>query len=132
MKDSQGENIYPLEIIESGTSSNGTYIKYADGTMIQTKSLTTTFKFLVWYGQIAYQEWNLGNWIVPFVDNKPIFFVSDHIRWNNNYNNQGWMTNAGNFNYSNAGVARCVRPADDGLNINFNVTITRTCFGYWK
>ena len=35
MKSDSGENLFPITAVESGSNSNGKYVKYSDGTMIE-------------------------------------------------------------------------------------------------
>lgn len=65
-------------IIETGTNNNGTYIKYADGTMICTKKITGQAKITSTWGNLydtGDNPLDLGNWAIPFID-VPIVSIS--------------------------------------------------------
>ena len=65
-------------IIESGTNNNGTYIKYADGTMICTKKVTGQANITSTWGNLydtGDNPLDLGNWAIPFID-VPIVSIS--------------------------------------------------------
>lgn len=55
-------------IIESGSNSNGNYIKYADGTMICTKSIQVTSSVTNGWGNMyeSTSAVSLGNWVEEF------------------------------------------------------------------
>ncbi len=59
------------KIVESGTNTNGTYIKYASGIMICAKKITGEVKITSSWGSL-YDTGNnpldLGDWPVPFID----------------------------------------------------------------
>lgn len=64
-------------IVESGSSSNGEYIKYADGTMICTKKVSFTgLQFtIVWGNAYETPPVDLGDYAQEFID-IPVMFVS--------------------------------------------------------
>ena len=65
-------------IIETGTNNNGTYIKYADGTMICTKKVTGQVKITATWGNLydtGDNPLDLGDWAIPFID-VPIVSIS--------------------------------------------------------
>ena len=65
-------------IIETGTNNNGTYIKYADGTMICTKKITGQAKITSTWGNLydtGDNPLDLGDWAIPFID-VPIVSIS--------------------------------------------------------
>ena len=65
-------------IIETGTNNNGTYIKYADGTMICTKKVAGQAKITETWGNLydtGDNPLDLGNWAIPFID-VPIVSIS--------------------------------------------------------
>ena len=63
------ENGYTQEyingIIDSGSNENGNYIKFNDGTMICTKSITGTLGGTAW-GNVYYSDHTIGNWAETF------------------------------------------------------------------
>ena len=65
-------------IVESGSNANGTYIKYADGTMICTKKVTGQAKITATWGNLydtGDNPLDLGDWAIPFID-VPIVSIS--------------------------------------------------------
>lgn len=67
-------NALPSEIIESGTNTNGSYVKYSDGTMICTKQVSMTAEITSSWGNLydtGNQDIDLGNYAQPFVGNVP-------------------------------------------------------------
>ena len=65
-------------IIETGTNNNGTYIKYADGTMICTKKITGQAKITSTWGNLydtGDNPLDLGDWAIPFIE-VPIVSIS--------------------------------------------------------
>ena len=124
-------NLSDKVIYDTGTGNSYEYIRFADGTMIQLKIISTSFKFLVWYGQIAYYDVGMGNWQIPFKSGKQIVVLNDYVHFLNG-NNQGWTTNSGEVGYTSAGTMRICRPADEGLNVNWSANFCRIAWGYWK
>ena len=65
-------------VVESGTNSNGNWIKYADGTMICTKKVTGQANITSNWGNLydtGDNPLDLGNWAIPFID-VPIVSIS--------------------------------------------------------
>ena len=78
---------YINSIIETYNSADGSYIKFSNGWMIQTKHITTSFQFLAWYNDIAYKDFNMGDWIVPFVNNTA-YVIGDNMAFMGGPDNQ--------------------------------------------
>ena len=53
-------------IVDSGSNENGNYIKFSDGTMICTKSITGTLGGTAW-GNVYYSDHNIGSWAETFI-----------------------------------------------------------------
>lgn len=58
-------------IVESGSNANGSYIKYADGTMICTKLVTATTRISTAFGSLyeTSSAVQFGDFAIPFVSN---------------------------------------------------------------
>ena len=64
-------------IVSSGSNNNGTWIRYADGTQICTKSITAIVSFTTAFGS-WYETPNavsFGNWATPFINNDIVITV---------------------------------------------------------
>lgn len=48
-------------VVESGSNANGSYVKYADGTMICTKTISGTGTFSMWYSPIIFLDVSIGS-----------------------------------------------------------------------
>lgn len=118
-------------IYDTGHGNDYEYIRFTDGTMIQAKLVSLSFKYLVWYGQIAYYDIGMGNWQIPFNSSKQLIVLNDYMHFVNG-NNQGWTTNSGEVTATSAGTLRTVRVADEGLNVQWNCICVRVAWGYWK
>lgn len=65
-------------VVESGTNSNGTYIKYDNGIMICTKKVTGQAKITFSWGSLydtGDNPLDLGSWAIPFIES-PIVSVN--------------------------------------------------------
>lgn len=129
--DNEIKKVEEHHVVESGSNANGYWIKFSDGTMIQGKYLNSqTFSFLSWYNAIAYKDFTMGNWEIPFVGT-PRLLSDSCVFTNNDYDNQGWVTNSPRLTSTNAGTMRLCRPSD-ASTISFTVDICRTAIGRWK
>lgn len=56
-------------VVESGSNTNGNYVKYADGTMICTKKIVTQQQINVAFGNLyeTSNTVNFGNYAMPFI-----------------------------------------------------------------
>lgn len=70
-------------IVESGSNENGNYIKYSDGTMICTKSISGSINFSTeWYG-LYYGSLDLGNYPATFIERPKLSvqFYGSNSQW---------------------------------------------------
>lgn len=58
-------------IIESGSNENGEYVKFSDGTMIQSMKVSTTINIQGVWGSLFHEYASLPNYPIPFVGNLP-------------------------------------------------------------
>ena len=75
MKSDSGENLFPITAVESGSNSNGHWIKYSDGTMIQWNNTTVNDVGLTTdYGGrgIFYIGYRAFNYPQEFIENPAI------------------------------------------------------------
>lgn len=90
-------------LIESGSNSNGNYIKYSDGTMICYKTVTGTAQITEQYYGYFYHTpdgkyFNLGDYAMPFIE-RPICsiqFRGGNCQWIGSMQNQS-ATHAGDL-----------------------------------
>lgn len=131
LQNKDGDLLLPNNILEDITYSNGRVIKLANGLMIQNKKSTVKLYVNLWATGTYYQDVDLGNWIVPFIE-QPIL-LGDHIYTENNaYVNQLVAGNGGNITMTSASIVRGIRP-DNAMNtVNADVTFSRTAIGKWK
>lgn len=114
-------------------STDGRYIKYSNGIMIQTKRVYVNISFNVWYESIAYADFNMGAWLTPFKSGNMIVLVGDSIQMSGN--NQAWPCSApDNMTTTQAGTFRCLRTNDAGGAPTYKWTayLYRTAIGFWK
>ena len=111
-------------IVESGVNDNGSWIKFADGTMICTKIVSgnTGNVLNLWYNGIYFMDIQNGNWAQEFVE----LYNTQAT----NQNLQLWCT-IGNVTTTSAGTTRIIRP-DDGGNKGQNYSISLLAIGKWK
>lgn len=116
------KNYLDGQIIESGSNSNGNYIKYANGILICTKNLTgTTGKFDLWANSTYYMDIQNGDWPLSFAKLDNIQVTNAH--------NQMWCC-CSNHSLVSAGVTRLLRPDNGGSGQNYNINIMG--IGRWK
>ena len=76
-RDNNNMNIkeYVDGVVESGSNTNGTYIKYADGTMICTKQIVTETRISRAFGNLyeTTSTTQFGNYAVPFIATPIVF-----------------------------------------------------------
>lgn len=90
-------------IVESGSNSNGTYVKFSNGTMICYKTVTGTVSITEKYYGYFYQTpdnkyFNLGDYAMPFIE-RPICsiqFRGGNCQWIGSIQNQS-ATHAGDL-----------------------------------
>lgn len=96
-------NINDSAIVESGSNSNGSYIKYSDGTMICYKTVEGTAQITEQYYEYFYHTpdgkyFNLGDYAMPFIE-RPICnitFRGGNAQWIAAIQNQS-ATHAGDL-----------------------------------
>lgn len=120
-------------IVDMFESASGMYIKYSNGLMIQTKRVYDEIAFKVWYGDISYFDTDMGNWLIPFKDNRPIVLIGDSF-YTPQGSNQLWPCQSpNNITTTHAGIFRSLRVSDVGAtSIIWKGHAVRTCIGFWK
>lgn len=119
-------------IVDTFESASGMYIKYSNGLMIQTKIIYEEISFKTWYGSIAFFDSYMGDWLVPFKNDRLLILVSDFFL--NQGNNQMWSCpSPNNISATSAGTCRSLRVNDVGAtDVVWKGHIMRTCIGFWK
>ena len=120
-------------IVDMFESASGMYIKYSNGLMIQTKRVYDEIAFKVWYGDISYFDTDMGDWLIPFKDNRLIVLIGDSF-YTPQGSNQLWPCQSpNNITTTHAGIFRSLRVSDVGAtNIIWKGYAVRTCIGFWK
>ena len=115
------------QIIDSGSNSNGSYVKYSDGTMICYKTASGTVNITeVWgsgYTSGAEATINLGTWPVAFTA-LPVVSVTP-IRDNSNY----WL---GAVRYTTKTVAGYCTLLRFNQSTGLGYTLNIVGYGKWK
>lgn len=94
-------------VVESGSNSNGSYIKYSDGTMICTKKVTGQAKITATWGNLydtGDNPFDLGNWAIPFID-VPIVsinFYGGNGQWVEGFQTSTTKENVGKISIASA------------------------------
>lgn len=107
-------------VIESGSNENGSYIKFADGTLICCKNYASTPTSLkLWGGSIYYTDIQMGVWALNFkiLKNAQV----------SNTTAQYWC-NVYDTSETSAGKVRLIRP--DNNTVGFNIHLF--AIGKWK
>lgn len=107
-------------IVESGNNANGSYTKFADGTMICTKKVSATPSSLNgWVGGMYYLDVQTGDWAIPFTELLNVQITNDTPQY--------WI--CGNYaNKTSCGSVRLVRPSNELFEYN----IQMFAIGKWK
>lgn len=107
-------------IVESGSNSNGEYVKYFDGTMICTKSLTGISGTLdMWVAPIYFKDIQCGSWAQNFTMLNCVTATTG--------SSQIWCTNY-DFTNTSAGAVRVIAPNSNPKDYTINLT----AIGKWK
>ena len=106
-------------IVESGENENGTWIKWADGTMICTKTIVGTVAQSEWVSPIYFGDVQCGNWAQTFAKLDGVSTDTD--------SSQSWFTHYFS-NTSSAGTVRLISLS----NLDKGYTIRLTAIGKWK
>ena len=111
------------QLPESGSNANGNYMKFPDGTMICTKTVTTSVTYSAWGSWFESSIIDLGDFAETFIST-PIVTLS--------LNNSSTAASVGGANptTTSAGNTRCFRP-NAGTATN-SVTIGVIAIGRWK
>lgn len=110
-------------VVESGSNENGSWTKWADGTMICTKSVEGTTNFSTAWGSLyESSSISLGNYAMPFAE-KPKVTIT-----NNKYTGY-WLENHSEQGTSNAGRVTLLRP-NSYNNATYGLDII--AIGKWK
>lgn len=97
-------------IIESGSNENGSYIKYADGTMICYKTVVGTIDISTAWGNLYTSEaLNLGLWPVSFIS-RPSIMINTQNQTGTQFM-LGGSTVASVGSASDAGSTSLIRPS---------------------
>ena len=106
--------------IESGSNENGSYIKFADGTMICCKNYASTPTSLnLWGGSIYYTDIQMGVWALNFKILKNVQV--------SNTTAQYWC-NVFDASETSAGKVRLIRPDNNTVESNIHLF----AIGRWK
>lgn len=112
-------------VVESGSNTNGTYIKYYDGTMICTKQVTQTVSTTNAWGTLfeSTAQINFGAWAAAFMAIPTVFTQ------NVNSYSAGWLEKLSDCTATNIGTAYFCRPTSIS---NASITIHLVGIGRWK
>lgn len=111
-------------IIESGSNANGNYIKYADGTMICTKSVIASTKIEnPWGNLFESSQLDLGNFPVSFIET-PVLSVNKTI------GRGSWLELVEGTTNSAIGNTYLVSAVSNTATTN--ITINIIAIGKWK
>lgn len=108
-----GDNAFPI-VVKKTTNSNGTAIKFSDGTLICTKKLTGKTSNTLWYDSLYYSDIWWGNLAAPFTEIYSINATSDSQYW---------------CSVSDQGYVRLFRLSKV---TDYNYSIYLTVIGRWK
>jgi len=107
-------NLLKIQITERGTNSNGSYIRYSDGTMRCWKIIDVEAGGTKWEN-LYYSDHNMGKWAKEF---KTLISSKATV-----FSKQFWCTQE-NQTCKNAGTVRCFRP-------NANTTSVKILIEAW-
>ena len=94
-------------VVESGSNTNGDYIKYSDGTMICTKKVTGQAKITATWGNLydtGDNPLDLGNWAIPFIDvpTTSVNFTGGNGQWVEGFSKTPTKESAGKITIASA------------------------------
>ena len=110
---------YINNIVESGSNSNGNYIKYVDGTMICYKQISGNSNLALWGGSIYYSDTEAGTFPQSFISTPAVLVT--------NQTNQFWCS-VDNPSTSGYSSIRILKP--DNANKPYQIGIL--AIGKWK
>lgn len=111
-------------IIDSGSNANGNYIKFADGTLICTKTATETFSSLSAWGALYDGTFALGDWAETFITT-PIVEVTP-------INSSGFVEAVRDASTTSAGRLTIARPTQVSSTNPWAPTVSILAIGRWK
>jgi hypothetical protein len=111
-------------IAQSGSNANGRYIKYADGTMICTKTVTHTGAILTAWGNLYESSpVNLGSFAQEFAEIPNISVTPQN-------GDGAWMEGVRQVTTTSAGITNFLRPNSDADSKTRNVSVIAV--GRWQ
>lgn len=111
------------QLPESGSNANGNYMKFPDGTLICTKTVTVSVSYSAWGSCYESNSIDLG--ALPME-----FYSTPVVTLNlNNSSSSGWIVGC-NPTTTALGNTRCIRP-NVGASSQ-NITIGVIAIGRWK
>lgn len=118
------DDIKTFGIIESGSNSNGNYIKFSDGTMICTKRLGVDVAVNTAWGNLYDSATlSLGDYAKPFIDYPTITATVLSAAG-------GWIERIVNYSFTSFGDTNIIRPLSETRTISFSINLT--AIGKWK
>lgn len=117
-----GINTTLSTIVESGSNTNGEYIKFSDGTMICTKRLNSQTTLNVWEAPIIYADISCGDFSQTFTTIQSVQATSE--------NNQITVHSISNFTTTSAGSIRITGCASVSGERTYTLHIF--AIGRWK
>lgn len=112
------------DAIESGSNANGYYVKYNDGTMICTKSVSETFTSVSQWGALYDTNFDAGNWAETFIST-PIVNASI-------VSSSGFVEAIRNTSTTAVGSITIARPTNISSANPWTVTLNVIGIGRWK
>ena len=123
--DNKAKLLSECVIVDSGTNSNGSWVKYADGTMICHKRqiFSNTPIKNSWGNVVESAKLSLGDFPQPFVGSYPNFFI---MPWQ-----PFFVERAYSASLTSWGGFYAVRPGGSGTD-GMDVTVSCFAIGRWK
>ena len=109
-------------IVESGSNANGEYIKFSDGTMICSKTISDTSTFSVWTSPIFFADKNCGSWPQTFTSVKSVQAT--------NNGSQVCAYSHREYSTTSAGTTRIITISTTSVERAYNLNILG--IGKWK
>lgn len=116
------------ESIVSGSNSNGTYMKFPDGTMICTsiRSFSNVSVSSTWGSLYDSSSLDLGDFSQTFIDIPKVFITSHNTE--NSTSKACFIEWVSNTTKSNWGQTAVARPTSGSINLTFDLL----AIGRWK
>lgn len=109
-------------IVDSGSNANGEYIKFSDGTMICSKTISDTSTFSVWVSPILFADKNCGSWPQTFTSVKSVQAT--------NNGSQVCAYSHREYSTTSAGITRIITIGSASQERAYNLNILG--IGKWK